>query len=248
MWIGALVQFAIAVPFILLLRLPRFLIIFFGLFSLLAVLLGIISTRKPISPRPSPQGPAPQGQKPAPQSSLYWIVSLAIALCGLVFFACLLFGSVAFIDSWNDWHRYEGQPFHRAEFIVQHDYYQKYSKSADLYASGLVDGQREWMDLKPYLQSQNPDCRPRGREELELCVPPGTSIPIYLFPDLKGRLRVPLYSETLPAEAYRRTAMNAAKYGLGGMAVSGLAIFLLIRIRAGCFQQPSPAISWETQV
>jgi hypothetical protein len=83
-----------------------------------------------------------------------------------------------------------------------------------MYASGMVDGQREWMGLYPYLHP-----RPRNEEELDERVPIGTSIPIYLFPELKGRSRVRVYADTPPAEAYHREAITAANYGLTGLAI-----------------------------
>jgi hypothetical protein len=226
-WLGALVQFAVVAVILLVFRLPRFLIMFCALFSAVAVLLANVLTRKAASARLKPQ-------RPVPNSVGFRLVTIAILLCGLVLVCFLLFGSVTFINSWNNWQRYGGQPFHRAEFVVEHDYYQAYSKSADLYANGTVEGQREWMDLKPYLYARNL-YRPHGAAELEAWVPPGTSIPIYLFPNLKGRSRVRLYADASPAEAYHRAAMKAANYGLGGVAFSALAMFVLTRIRAACF-------------
>jgi hypothetical protein len=198
------------------------------------------STRKP------PGSPTPQVGIPKPVA--FRLVTAAIALCGLVFLCFLLFGFVTFINSWNSWHRYEGQPFHRADFVVEHDYYQPYSKHADLYASGMVEGNREWMDLVPYLQSQKLNRWPHGVGELESLVPAGTVIPIYLFPGLRSRSRVRLYSDTPPAEQYYRTAMKALNYGLCGMAVCALAIFLLVRVRASRFEQSSPATSSEMRL
>lgn len=239
LWLGVLIQFGIVSTFILILRLPRFLMVFFGLFSVFAALLGSVLTRKAASRRPSPQ-------RPMPNSALFWTVSLGIGVSGLVFICFLLFGFVTFINSWNSWHRYEGQPFHRAEFVVEQDYYQSYSKHADLYASGMVEGHREWMDLVPYLRSQGLSRWPHSREELELSALPGTSIPIYLFPSLKGRSRVRLYSDTPPAEEYHRTAMHAANYGLVGVSVCALIIFLLVRMRAGYFKQQDSALTFPS--
>jgi hypothetical protein len=238
-WLGALIQFVIMAAFILLFRLPKFLIVFFGLFSLFVTLFASVLTRKGISARPRPQ-------TSLPKSAGFQIVSFAIALFGFVFLCCLLFGFVAFINSWNSWQRYEGQPFHRAEFVVDHDYYQRNSKSVDLYASGTVEGHREWMDLETYLRAQN-FSRPRGQGELELQVPVGTSIRIYFFPNLKSRSRVRLYSSTAPADAYRQSAMNALRYGLAGIAVCGLAIFVLVKIRDGYLQQSATETSLEMQ-
>ena len=75
---------------------------------------------------------------------------------------------------------------------MTHTYYQRGSKGAvDAYASGMVDGNREWMSLRPYLPTV-----PRSEAELDQRVPIGTSIPIDLFPEMKGRLRVRVYSDT----------------------------------------------------
>lgn len=236
-WLGALIQFGFVTTFIVVLRLPRFLIVFFGLFILLAALLSSVLKTKATT-RATPLPP-----RPTPHSALFWIVSLAIPLFGLAFFCFLLFGFVTFANSWTSWHRYEGQPFHRAEFVVEQDYFQPYPRAADLYASGTVEGHREWMDLGPYLHARNLYHQPHGRDELQAWVPSGTSIPIYLFPTLKGRSRVRMYSGTPPAEAYHRTAMNAVQYGAWGMAGCALIIFLLMRIRAACFKQPDSALT-----
>jgi len=99
-----------------------------------------------------------------------------------------------------------------------------------MYASGMVDGQREWMGLYPYLHP-----RPRNEAELDERVPIGTSIPIYLFPELKGRSRVRVYADTPPAEAYHREAITAANYGLTGLAICGALLFILNRVRRLCF-------------
>lgn len=131
------------------------------------------------------------------------------------------------------WHRYEGQPFHPAEFVVEQDYYQPNSRAADLYARGTVDGNREWMDLVPYLQSQNLPHWPHGRAELELAVPPGNIDSHLFFPQAS---KVEVACGRTPTrqrpEAYYRTAMNAVKYGGWGMAGCTLIIFLLMMIRA----------------
>jgi hypothetical protein len=238
-WLGALVQFATIVTVLLLFRVPRLQSVFFGLFSSLAVLAANILTRK--------AAVNARTRSPLPNSAGSRTVIFALLFCCLGLVCSLLFGFVVFINSWNSWHRYEGQPFHRAEFVVEQDYYQPYSKAADLYASGTVEGHQEWMDLVPYLRSKNL-YQPHGRGELESWVPPGTSIPIYLFPNLKGRSRVRLYDDTPPAEAYHRAAMNAVHYSLGGVALCAVTILLLLKIRAGYSRQSAHGAAFSSEL
>jgi hypothetical protein len=174
----------------------------------------------------TPRSPQPVPSRPI----LFRVVSLGIAVSFLGCVCFLLFGFVIFMNSWNDWHRYQGQPYHVTTFQVTCVYYQKQSKSVDMYASGMVDGQREWMSLLPYLR-----IRPRNEAELDERIPAGTSIPIYLFPELKGRSRVRVYEDTPPADAYHRTAINAVNYGLMGLAISAAVLFILNRVRRLCF-------------
>jgi hypothetical protein len=93
------------------------------------------------------------------------------------------------------------------------------------------------MSLRPYLHGT-----PRDEAELEERVPIGTSIPIYLFPNMKGRLRVEVYTK-VPTEVYHRAAMTALNYGLGGLAVAGAILFVLLRLRAACFENKESAFA-----
>ncbi len=230
LWIAAFVQFAFMATFMLVFRFPKIMIAFFGVIIVLGTALSGWAKQRQLAPRP-PQGPLSH-------ATLFKVLSLGVAFCSLVLFSTLLFGFVIFLNNWNDWHRYQGQPHHRTEFVVAQTYYQRGSKGGvDAYASGMVDGQREWMSLRPYLPTV-----PRNEAELDEQVPVGTSIPIYLFPAMKGRSRVRVYSVTPPAEAYRRTAMNAVDYGLGGAALSAAIIFVLIRLRKMCFAEADSPI------
>jgi hypothetical protein len=94
------------------------------------------------------------------------------------------------------------------------------------------------MNLVPYLHSM-----PHDEAELYERVPTGTSIPIYFFPNLKGRLRVQNFEPTPTAEAYHQNAIKALKYGLGGLALTGGIIFVLLRLRAGCFEKNETAFA-----
>ena len=154
-WIGALVQFAFMTTFMLVFRFPKILIAFFGVMIVLGTALTGWAKRKQLAPRPP--------QRPLSHPTLFKVLSLGIAFCSLVLFSTLLFGFVMFVNNWNDWHRYQGQPYHRTEFVVAHTYYQRGSKGAvDAYASGMVDGKREWMSLRPYLPTV-----PRSEAELD---------------------------------------------------------------------------------
>src|ERR1700683_3120437 len=134
------------------------------------------------APRPSPC------QLSAPPISVI-LLNLAIAILGLGFFACLLAGFVTFINAHNAFKRVQGQPYHATTFEVIRPYYQKSSgmhgPDISVYASGMVEGNKEWMSLRPYLKRV-----PRDQAEVNDSAPPGTVIPVYLFPNLKGRSRI----------------------------------------------------------
>jgi len=234
-WITALVQFSLATAFLLLSHFPKWTIFFFGIMILIGTLVASRATVTAAKNRPTPHAPI---TRPV----LLKIVSLLIAIFGFGFLSSLLFGFVIFINNWNDWHRYEGQPYHRSTFEVRQVYYQRTGRGGvDTYARGNVEGQREWMSLRPYIGPR----LPRDQAELDQRVPVGTEIPVYFFPDMKGRSRIRVYGETPPAEDYHRTAMNALNYGLMGLAICAIAIFVLTRLRATCFatidaaQQPA---------
>lgn len=225
LWIGALFQFAIAATFILVFGLPKIMLAFFGIFILIAMVLSkLVKARTDAGRRIPP--------RPVIRPTLFRVLSFGIALCSIVFFSILLFGVVSFMNSWTRWHRYEGQRYHRSEFQVTRAYWQRNGKSYSVYASGIVESNREWMSLTPYLHAT-----PRSQAELDDLVPAGTSIPIYLFPDLKGRARVQVVEDAPPAEASRRAAMNTLNHGLPSLAVAAGIIFVLSRLRRSCFAE-----------
>ncbi len=224
LWIGALFQFAFATIFMVIFRFPKFMIVIFGVMIALGTALSALAKQRSfVTQRAS--------QQPVAHPTLLRVIGLGIALFSITFLCFLLFGFVMFLNNWNDWHRYQGQPYHISTFQVTRTYFQRVGKGGiDAYASGMVDGNREWMSLRPYLPTV-----PRSQGELDARVPAGTSIPIYLFPEMKGRSRVRVYADTPPAEAYHRAAINAANYGLGGVALCAAVIFLLTRLRRMCF-------------
>ena len=226
-WIGALIQFTFATLFMLVSGFPKFMIAIFGVMILAGAVISAWAKTKPQTLRPAPQ-------RPVKNPILFKVLSLAVAVCCLIFFCILLFGSVMFMNSWNQWHRYEGQPYHRSEFQVDRVYFQRHAKGGiSAYASGNVEGQREWMDLLPYL-----NFRPRDEDELDMHVGPGTTIPIYYFPGMKGQARVQVYKETPPAEASHRMAIHVADYALLGLIITAGIIFVLSRLRRTCFADP----------
>lgn len=203
-------------------RFPKPMIAIFGAVILIGAL--ISSFVKPTAAR------ILEPQRPLARPVLFRFVGAGIALCGIAIFSILLFGFVIFMNSWNRWHQYEGQPFHRSEFRVEQVYRQRSGKSIDVYARGTVEGQREWMSLRPYLHRI-----PRSQAELEERVPAGVEISIYFFPNLKGRARVELYQDVPPAEASHREAITAVNDSLLGLAIAGALLFVLTRVQRVCY-------------
>ena len=158
------------------------------------------------------------------------LLNLTIAILGLAFLACLLFGFVTFINAHDAFKRVQGQPYHATTFQVTRPYYQKsagmHGPDVAVYASWMVEDQKEWMNLLPYLKRV-----PRGQAELNDSVPPGTVIPVYLFPNLKGRSRIQVIDVLPPGEASRRTETWVLQRAPVALAVLGALIFLLVRIR-----------------
>jgi len=180
----------------------------------------------------------PVPQRPIVHPVLFRIVSIALALCALAFVSSVLFGFVAFMNSWNRWHQYEGQSYHQSEFQITQVYFQRGRKGAvDAYASGTVEGQREWMNLIPYLHQT-----PRSEAQLDELVGPGITIPIFFFPKLKGRARVQFDDGIPPAEAARVDTIKALKYGLLCAVLSAGMLFLLSRLRGLCYDNSAAAL------
>jgi hypothetical protein len=219
-----------AATFMLLFGFPKIMIAIMGALILIGTGLAPWLKAKQVPPTQAPQ-------KPLSHPVLFRIVGFSIALCSVAFVATLLFGFVIFMNAWTRWHQYEGQKYHQSDFQVSRVYYQKHTKGgADVFASGTVEGQKEWMSLRPYLHTM-----PHDQAELESRLQPGTSIHIFFFPDLKGRARVQVLDDVPPAEASRRNAMSTLSYSLSGLAAAAGLIFLLSRLRRYCFVESNPA-------
>jgi hypothetical protein len=215
---------------VLILGFPHFMI--WGL-AALGLIGGTVGTF--VKPGPAARVPAPQ--RPVARPVLLGVTTAGIALSSLTLICIFFLGLPMFLNSWTEWHRFDGQPYHRAEFQVTKVYFQRERGGPNVYASGIVEGNREWMSLLPYL-----GIRPQSQGEVEERVPQGTVIPIYLFPEMKGRWRVRVVSEGLPAEPAHRMAIRVANYGMLGFAASAGLLFLLIRIRKTCFAEESVSI------
>lgn len=224
-WVGAIVPIVFGSAFVLILGLPHFMIWGFVAIGLIGGLTGTF-----VKPQPRIQAPAPQ--RPVARPALLGLTTVGIAICSLALVCIFFLGLPMFLNSWTQWHQYEGQSYYRAEFQVTRAFYQRQRGGPSVYASGIVEGNREWMSLRPYLGTT-----PHSQAELDARVPSGTIIPIYLFPGMKGRLRVRALSEGLPAEPAHQMAIEVAKYGSLGFAVSAGLLFLLTRIRKTCFAE-----------
>ena len=223
-WIGAAIQIALATIFMLVFKFPKPMIVVFVAFILIGTALSTV-----IKPRPVGAPAIPQ--RPVSNPLLFKILSVAIALGSLVTFCILLFGFVSFMNSWQRWHQYEGHPYQRTDFVVTKAYYQGQVRGGPyLYASGTVDGNKEWMGLRPYLNFV-----PHNQQELDSQVAVGTVIPVYFFPDLKGRARVQVRSDPPPAEAGRRAAMSTLHSSLLGLAVMAAILFVLFLLQRSCY-------------
>jgi len=158
------------------------------------------------------------------------LLDLLIAILGLAFLCCLLFGFVTFVNAHNAFKRVEGQPYHATTFQVIRPYYQKsagmHGTDVAVYASGMAEGKREWMNLLPYLKPA-----PRNQSELNALVPPGTTIQVYLFPNLKGQSRIQVIDSLPSGEANRRTETWVLRRAPQGLAVMGALILFLLLLR-----------------
>lgn len=230
-WIGAGIQIAVSTIFMLVVGFPKVMIV---VFATLIVAGTAVSTL--VKPRPPGAPVAPQ--RPVSNPLLFKILGIAIALCSVAMVCILLFGFVMFMNAWDRWHRYEGHRYERTDFVVTQVYYQTHTRGGpDIYARGTVEGNKEWMSLRPYLNYV-----PRSQEELDSRVGVGTAIPVYFFPDMKGRSRVQVLSDPPPAEASRRTAMSTLNSSLIGLGVTAGIIFLLVVLRRSCYADTEPSL------
>jgi hypothetical protein len=223
-WPMALLQIALTTSFMLVFHFPRIMI---AIFAVVILASARAQSRGMLMASTKPRIPAASSSQPVTVR----ILSLLIGICGFLFIATFMLGFVVFMNSWSRWQLYQGMAYHASSFQVVRVYYQQHSGSrpstgADVFASGMVEGRKEWMDLLQYLKTV-----PHDQAELNGRVPPGTVIPVYVFPALKGQARIQMIGAVSPAEANHKQAIGALNYGLPTLAVIGGVMFLLIRIR-----------------
>jgi len=155
------------------------------------------------------------------------LLNWMLAICATLFVLTSLGWFVFYMNSSSRADLYQGAPYHATTFRVISVQYSPPTVGADGMAStgpiatavGIVEGQREAMDLLPYVF-------PRDRDELMERVPQGTVIPVYLFPTLSGVNRIQLMRGP-PALKYQRQADWATNRALPVVAFIGLVTVLL---------------------
>lgn len=230
-WLIALSQSALVIGFMLAFHFPRPMMFFF-------VAAIFLSTAFAGRLRRNPPARTTTVKQPPPPFSVQ-ALTIAIGAVGFALLASLLFGFVMFMNSWESWHRYRNQDYHTTTFHVIRPYYQPSTSShgsTQIYASGMVEGRKEWMNLQPYLTT-----RPHDQDDLDRFVPPATVIPVYLFPDLKGYGRVQLIGPLPPAETNYKQAMLVLNRGMAIVGILGAILFVLVRLRRSHLPPPEPA-------
>ena len=220
-WIGALIQLIFALTFMGVFHFPRPMMFVAVGFILIGTL--VTSLRRNSAAQPKPR-PAPVRQTPAAT-----MLGIAIGACAFGLLGGLLFCFVTFMNSWSTYQRLQGQSYHAASFQVTRVYLQRgTSKNSNtrIFASGMVEGRKEWMDLFPYLKRT-----PSDQAELESLVPEGMVISVYLFPSLNGYARIQLIGTLPPAEAQYKRAMSTLNWGLVALGIGVAILFVLNRLR-----------------
>jgi hypothetical protein len=180
----------------------------------------------------TPKPPVPPG---------IWLLDLMIAICGSLFVLGSLFVFGFYMNASSREQLYQGAPYRATTLRVTSVQYSLVRVPAGdgtnsetrASAVGIVEGQKESMDLLPYLNAI-----PHDRYQLMDWVPNGTVIHVYLFPTLRGQNRIQaIYS--VPTEAWYRGrttwALNRALPVVGAIgilaALLGLARFFLFATR-----------------
>jgi hypothetical protein len=177
----------------------------------------------------------------SPVTAGVWLLDLMSGIFGTLFLLGCFFGFFFYTNSSSLSDLYAGQPYHATTFRVINV---QYTQTQDpvlvsAYAVGMVEGQRETMDVMPYVVNLPGfhNGLPINQLELMTLVPAGTVIPVYLFPNLQGVNRIQLILARPPAENYRRLAVWTSNrafpvIGLFGVlaALLGLARFGISRL------------------
>ena len=160
-----------------------------------------------------------------------WLLDLMIAISGTLFVMGCVFGLPLYLNSSSSAELYAGQPYHATTFRVISVQYSQTLEPFQQYAYGLgvVEGNREMMDLVPYIGTLPTfhNKLPTNQLELMEMVPEGRSIPVYLFPNLKGVNRIQLILARPTAENYARLATWTTNRAFPWVALCGMIAALL---------------------
>jgi hypothetical protein len=168
-----------------------------------------------------------------------WLLDLMIAICGSLFVLGSLFGFVFYMNSSSREQLYQGAPYHATTYRVTSVQYsvvwlggggKGIHSETNASAIGIVEGQKESMDLLPYLNRI-----PRDQHQLMGWVPEGTVIPVYLFPTLRGQSRIQLIHAVPTKEWYRGRATWASNRALPVVGAIGILAALLSLARFSLF-------------
>lgn len=170
----------------------------------------------------------------APKTSMtmgIWLLDLMIAISGTLLVLASMFVFTLYMNWSSRAELYEGEPYHATTFRVTRVQYIRNvtvgvdgatTSEAAVFAIGTVEGQKESMNLWPYLHTF-----PRNQEELMVWVPEGTVISVYLFPTLRGENRIQLIGAVPTAEAYQQQATWVSNRAFPVVGVIGVLTALL---------------------
>ena len=134
------------------------------------------------------------------------LLDLLIAVSGALLVFASIFAFTSYMNSSSRAELYRGAPYHPTTFRVTSVHYEHRitydaeggaSTQIIAFAMGVVEGQKESMDLLSYIV-------PRNQKQLEKVFPPGTVVPVYLFPTLEGENRIRRVSGVPTAERYQQ--------------------------------------------
>lgn len=166
-----------------------------------------------------------------PITAAIWLLDVMIAISGTLLVLASMFVFACYMNWSSGAELYNGAPYHAAKFrVTRVEFIRRVtvgvdgatSSEAAVYADGVVDGQRESMNLWPYLHTL-----PQNQEQLKSWVPEGTVISVYLFPTLRGQNRIQLIGAIPTAEGYQRQVTWVSNRALPVVGVIGVLTALL---------------------
>lgn len=168
------------------------------------------------------------------------LIDWMIGICGTLLVLTSVGWFALYMNSSSRTELYEGAPYHATTFRVMSVQYTPVTVGIDGASSGpfasavgIVEGQRETMDLLPYVY-------PRDRLELMQRFPEGTVISVYMFPTLRGVNRIQRVGLP-PAEKYQLQATWASNRALPVVAGIGMLTALLVLGRFLVSRNPTVA-------